>query len=224
MSDDNAKKVEKQLKEIYIDGRVIEFLQRIQRLFETKRTILSIETPNSQNRSWEIIWEKIWPLINGNVCGISFYYSTFDRLCAFSGQAVTKWLHTPRGDGLPKYNARYVSLHVRKTNRAALNLYAHALKFDICDMEPKYYADGEDAFMMKRPLVQFALDSGIEPADRSTFFRPISERKGKGKSAAGGGCGASTASAAQQTQKEGDENNKEKGGGTADKERDGTKK
>ncbi|KAI3408122.1 N-alpha-acetyltransferase daf-31 [Globodera pallida] len=122
------------------------------------------------------------------------------------------------------YNARYVSLHVRKTNRAALNLYAHALKFDICDMEPKYYADGEDAFMMKRPLVQFALDSGIEPADRSTFFRPISERKGKGKSAAGGGCGASTASAAQQTQKEGDENNKEKGGGTADKERDGTKK
>uniref|UniRef100_A0A183CAZ8 Glucuronosyltransferase n=1 Tax=Globodera pallida TaxID=36090 RepID=A0A183CAZ8_GLOPA len=86
----------------YINRNVIEFLQRIQRLFDSKRTTLSIETSNSQTRSWEIIWEKIWPLINGNVCGISFYYSTFDRLCAFSGQAVTKWLHTPRGDGLPK--------------------------------------------------------------------------------------------------------------------------
>uniref|UniRef100_A0A183BTW6 F-box protein n=1 Tax=Globodera pallida TaxID=36090 RepID=A0A183BTW6_GLOPA len=30
--------------------------------------------------SWEIIWEKIWPLINGNVCGFSLNSSTLDRL------------------------------------------------------------------------------------------------------------------------------------------------
>ncbi|KAL3113922.1 hypothetical protein niasHT_017872 [Heterodera trifolii] len=91
------------------------------------------------------------------------------------------------------YNARYVSLHVRKSNRAALNLYAHTLKFDICDMEPKYYADGEDAYMMKRRLVQYALDNNIEPADRSTFFQPPNERKGKGRGGGGGaGAGAET--------------------------------
>ena len=98
---------------------------------------------------------------------------------------------------------RYVSLHVRKSNRAALNLYTQALRFQwvvfktiverksnynywsravgqdtikargrfwglflisflqawhltICrinEIEPKYYADGEDAYAMKRDLV-----------------------------------------------------------------------
>ncbi|KAF1568314.1 UNVERIFIED_CONTAM: N-alpha-acetyltransferase daf-31, partial [Eudyptes robustus] len=56
------------------------------------------------------------------------------------------------------YGARYVSLHVRVTNRAALHLYRDVLKFDIMDVESKYYADGEDAYAMKRPLVQWAKD------------------------------------------------------------------
>lgn len=77
------------------------------------------------------------------------------------------------------YNARYVSLHVRSTNRAARNLYQNTLKFDICDLEPKYYADGEDAYMMKRSLVQFAQENKIEPADATTFFRPIGEKRQK---------------------------------------------
>ena len=83
--------------------------------------------------------------------------------------------------------SRYVSLHVRKSNRAALNLYTQALRFQwvvlknislkgkptiavfvltdlqvssihltifrINEIEPKYYADGEDAYAMKRDLV-----------------------------------------------------------------------
>uniref|UniRef100_A0A183DNL1 N-terminal amino-acid N(alpha)-acetyltransferase NatA n=1 Tax=Gongylonema pulchrum TaxID=637853 RepID=A0A183DNL1_9BILA len=68
------------------------------------------------------------------------------------------------------FNARYVSLHVRVSNRAALNLYRNTLKFEVSDVEPKYYADGEDAYAMKRPLVQFAIDNFIEPADRRAFF------------------------------------------------------
>lgn len=68
------------------------------------------------------------------------------------------------------YNARYVSLHVRVSNRAALNLYQNTLKFEISEVEPKYYADGEDAYAMKRMLVQFAEENGIEPADPSSFF------------------------------------------------------
>ena len=35
------------------------------------------------------------------------------------------------------YNAKFVSLHVRVSNRAALNLYKNTLKFEIVDTEPK---------------------------------------------------------------------------------------
>ncbi|OON16751.1 acetyltransferase, GNAT family [Opisthorchis viverrini] len=50
------------------------------------------------------------------------------------------------------FHARYVSLHVRKSNRAALTLYKKTLHFVVADVEPKYYADGEDAYAMKRDL------------------------------------------------------------------------
>lgn len=36
------------------------------------------------------------------------------------------------------YRAAYVSLHVRKSNRAALGLYRDALGFDVHDIEKKY--------------------------------------------------------------------------------------
>lgn len=51
--------------------------------------------------------------------------------------------------------AKYVSLHVRKSNRAALNLYMNTLHFTISEIEPKYYADGEDAYAMRRELKSF---------------------------------------------------------------------
>lgn len=35
------------------------------------------------------------------------------------------------------FNARYVSLHVRVSNRAALNLYQNTLKFTASEVEPK---------------------------------------------------------------------------------------
>merc|ERR1711934_1249638 len=60
------------------------------------------------------------------------------------------------------FNAKYVSLHVRKSNRAALNLYTQALKFQISEIEPKYYADGEDAYAMKRDLVKWSKQQDID--------------------------------------------------------------
>ncbi|TRY60911.1 hypothetical protein DNTS_035170 [Danionella cerebrum] len=57
---------------------------------------------------------------------------------------------------IENFNAKYVSLHVRKSNRAALHLYSNTLKFQISEVEPKYYADGEDAYAMKRNLTQMS--------------------------------------------------------------------
>jgi len=68
------------------------------------------------------------------------------------------------------FNAKYVSLHVRKSNRAALNLYTNTLKFKISEIEPKYYADGEDAYAMRRDLVQFSLLHEIAPANPDSFY------------------------------------------------------
>ncbi|VDM00198.1 unnamed protein product [Schistocephalus solidus] len=53
------------------------------------------------------------------------------------------------------FQARYVSLHVRKSNRAALSLYKKTLNFAVSEIEPKYYADGEDAYAMKKDLKPF---------------------------------------------------------------------
>jgi peptide alpha-N-acetyltransferase len=50
------------------------------------------------------------------------------------------------------YDADLVSLHVRETNYAAFHLYRHVLEYDIADKEKKYYADGEDAYYMKKVL------------------------------------------------------------------------
>ncbi|KAF8351575.1 acyl-CoA N-acyltransferase [Amanita rubescens] len=50
------------------------------------------------------------------------------------------------------YHAAYVSLHVRKSNRAALSLYKDTLGFTVKGVEKKYYADGEDAYSMQLSL------------------------------------------------------------------------
>uniref|UniRef100_A0A183BVJ4 FBA_2 domain-containing protein n=1 Tax=Globodera pallida TaxID=36090 RepID=A0A183BVJ4_GLOPA len=118
----------------YIDENVIEFLKSIGRLLDSNGTTVRIDTDDNQNRSWDIIWHRIWPLIKDNICGIDLcpfgldplrqFSPTILRDCpqlrmithvelspafpaddsagASSGQALAKWLHTPRGDGLPK--------------------------------------------------------------------------------------------------------------------------
>lgn len=50
------------------------------------------------------------------------------------------------------FGAKYVSLHVRVTNRVAVHLYTGTLGYQIHDVEGKYYADGEDAYEMRKYL------------------------------------------------------------------------
>jgi len=47
------------------------------------------------------------------------------------------------------FDAEYVSLHVRESNRAAFHLYKETLQYEINDVEKEYYADGEDAYDMR---------------------------------------------------------------------------
>ena len=47
------------------------------------------------------------------------------------------------------FDAAYVSLHVRKSNRAAYHLYSVTLAYQVNDVEKGYYADGEDAYDMR---------------------------------------------------------------------------
>ena len=47
------------------------------------------------------------------------------------------------------FDSEYASLHVRKSNVAAKHLYVDSLKYDVNDVEAKYYADAEDAYDMR---------------------------------------------------------------------------
>ncbi|VEU44421.1 unnamed protein product [Pseudo-nitzschia multistriata] len=47
------------------------------------------------------------------------------------------------------FGSEYVSLHVRKSNRAAFHLYSVTLQYEVNDVEKGYYADGEDAYDMR---------------------------------------------------------------------------
>uniref|UniRef100_A0A183C683 F-box domain-containing protein n=1 Tax=Globodera pallida TaxID=36090 RepID=A0A183C683_GLOPA len=68
----------------YVDQSVIEFLQRIRRFFDSFGTTVTIITSHHQSRSWDIIRQNIWPLVNDNICRISLSSSQLDRLRQFS--------------------------------------------------------------------------------------------------------------------------------------------
>ncbi|KAI4382985.1 hypothetical protein MLD38_008872 [Melastoma candidum] len=69
------------------------------------------------------------------------------------------------------YGAEYVSLHVRKSNRAAFNLYTETLGYKIHDVEAKYYADGEDAYDMRKQLKAENQKLRTREIQRSTLHR-----------------------------------------------------
>ena len=65
---------------------------------------------------------------------------------------ATKLMSTVQKLMLDCFDARYVSLHVRVGNKAALTLYKDTLGFEIHELEAKYYADQEDAYDMRKYL------------------------------------------------------------------------
>ena len=57
------------------------------------------------------------------------------------------------------FEADHVSLHVRESNFGAFHLYNTTLKYQIRSVEQKYYADGEDAYDMKKQFNESTFDS-----------------------------------------------------------------
>ena len=66
------------------------------------------------------------------------------------------------------YDASYVSLHVRKSNRAALSLYRDNLGFEVRGIEAKYYQDGEDAYSMRMDFSNFKTAPFTPDVDKLT--------------------------------------------------------
>ncbi len=58
------------------------------------------------------------------------------------------------------FGASFSSLHVRVGNKAAFHLYNETLGYNINDREEKYYADGEDAFDMRKSFGTTAEKTG----------------------------------------------------------------
>ncbi len=65
---------------------------------------------------------------------------------------ATRLMRAAEHDMVECFDAEYVSLHVRKSNRAAFHLYSETLGFKVHDIEKKYYADDEDAYDMRKDL------------------------------------------------------------------------
>jgi ribosomal protein S18 acetylase RimI-like enzyme len=65
---------------------------------------------------------------------------------------ATRLMRAAEHDMVGCFDAEYVSLHVRKSNRAAFHLYSETLGFKVNSIEEKYYADDEDAYDMRKDL------------------------------------------------------------------------
>jgi ribosomal protein S18 acetylase RimI-like enzyme len=77
---------------------------------------------------------------------------------------ATKLMNAAQRSMIEAFDSKYVSLHVRKSNYAAFHLYSETLKYDINDVEIGYYADGEDAYDMRKPLTKLHDDLAAENA------------------------------------------------------------
>ncbi|KAL2757991.1 hypothetical protein ACRALDRAFT_2025675 [Sodiomyces alcalophilus JCM 7366] len=76
------------------------------------------------------------------------------------------------------FGAHYVSLHVRVSNVAALRLYRDTLGFTSDKIEPKYYADGEDAHCMRLDLAGVRAQIAEEEAEQERLL-PLPAANGK---------------------------------------------
>jgi len=81
------------------------------------------------------------------------------------------------------YGADAVGLHVRVSNRAATRLYCEGMGYEVADVIPQYYQDGEDAYFMKKIFEEE--EDVIIDVDSDNEFDSVSTN-GNGQRAWGG--------------------------------------
>lgn len=72
---------------------------------------------------------------------------------------ATKLMIAAQRDMADSFKAKFVSLHVRRSNYGAYHLYTDTLGYKINGIEAKYYADGEDAYDMRKDFNKVDGDS-----------------------------------------------------------------
>lgn len=97
------------------------------------------------------------------------------------------------------YDAKYCSLHVRVTNRAAMALYRDVLGYEICSTADEYYADKEDAYDMKMFFDPSVRPQILKSAKASAKF---GEEEKTGEDALGGNAMADDTQPDQTTNEE----------------------
>ncbi|RZC76257.1 hypothetical protein C5167_000362 [Papaver somniferum] len=58
---------------------------------------------------------------------------------------------------IQEYGSEYVSLHVRKSNQASINLYSEKLGYNY-EIAANFYENGEDAYVMQKQLQEKQTD------------------------------------------------------------------
>jgi hypothetical protein len=97
------------------------------------------------------------------------------------------------------YGAKYVSLHVRETNYAAFHLYRDTLKFTVHGTEAKYYADGENAYDMRKIITREML--GLPALEKKAATGGAAPPVRAARKAGGEGAAASRGSGATTSEK-----------------------
>jgi N-alpha-acetyltransferase 10/11 len=90
---------------------------------------------------------------------------------------ATKLMSAAHGAMEEVFGARYSSLHVRVTNRGAFHLYTETLGYQINDREEKYYADGEDAYDMRRTFGSGSGKKAVEEGSGSASGKKAGGRR-----------------------------------------------
>ena len=89
------------------------------------------------------------------------------------------------------FDANFSALHVRESNQAAFHLYSQTLAYEIHEIERGYYADGEDAYDMRK---HFKPKKGGPSPHELEQEKEATAKKKKAKDAAalalGGGAGS----------------------------------
>lgn len=95
---------------------------------------------------------------------------------------ATRMMRAAQAQMAECFSAKYVSLHVRKSNAAAFHLYNETLGYQIHDIEKGYYADGENAYDMRCPFSRDAYPGAEKYFDK--------DKEVKAADGGGGGGGA----------------------------------